>query len=120
MFVKRQLMVLISLSGDWRINVKFIYANARFSTMLGDALYLEYINEVLKNKHEKDLSSSDEFQLQVLKDRSFYHLSKKWKSLCVYYGEDEWDGPLSLTQYVMHSRHLTPLVSDYKRKMNLG
>ena len=38
-------------------------------------------------------------------------------SLCVYYGEDEWDGPLSLIGMLCIPEHLTPLVSDYK--MNL-
>ena len=84
-------------------------------TMLGDALsYLKKYNEIAaRNKHEKDFSSSDEF-LSGLKKTDRLH---PVISLCVYYGEDEWDGPLSLTDMLCIPEHLTPLVSDYK--MNL-
>lgn len=84
-------------------------------TMLGDALsYLKEYNEIAaRNKHEKDFSSSDEF-LSGLKKTDRLH---PVISLCVYYGEDEWDGPLSLTDMLCIPEHLTPLVSDYK--MNL-
>ena len=84
-------------------------------TMLGDALsYLKEYNEIAaRNKHEKDFSSSDEF-LSGLKKADRLH---PVISLCVYYGEDEWDGPLSLTDMLCIPEHLTPLVSDYK--MNL-
>ena len=84
-------------------------------TMLGDALsYLKEYNEITaRNKHEKDFSSSDEF-LSGLKKTDRLH---PVISLCVYYGEDEWDGSLSLTDMLCIPEHLTPLVSDYK--MNL-
>ena len=38
-------------------------------------------------------------------------------SLCVYYGENEWDGPFCLTDMLEIPEKLKPLVSDYK--MNL-
>ena len=38
-------------------------------------------------------------------------------SLCVYYGENPWDGPLSLTDMLEIPNKIRPLVSDYK--MNL-
>ena len=80
-----------------------------------DALsYLKEYNEIAaRNKHEKKFSSSDEF-LSGLKKTDRLH---PVISLCVYYGEDEWDGPLSLTDMLCIPEHLTPLVSDYK--MNL-
>ena len=84
-------------------------------TMLGDALsYLKEYNEIVaRNKHEKKFSSSDEFLSGLKKTDRLPPVI----SLCVYYGEDEWDGPLSLTDMLCIPEHLTPLVSDYK--MNL-
>ena len=38
-------------------------------------------------------------------------------SLCVYYGEDPWDGPLCLTDMLEIPERVRPMVSDYK--MNL-
>ena len=38
-------------------------------------------------------------------------------SLCVYYGEDPWDGPLCLTDMLEIPERVSPMVSDYK--MNL-
>ena len=38
-------------------------------------------------------------------------------SLCVYYGEDPWDGPLCLTDMLEIPERVCPMVSDYK--MNL-
>ena len=38
-------------------------------------------------------------------------------SLCVYYGESEWDGPFSLKDMLKIPEKLQPLVSDYR--MNL-
>ena len=38
-------------------------------------------------------------------------------SLCVYYGEDPWDGPLCLADMLEIPEKVRPMVSDYK--MNL-
>ena len=38
-------------------------------------------------------------------------------SICIYYGEDDWDGPLSLTDMLNIPDELRPIVADYK--MNL-
>ena len=38
-------------------------------------------------------------------------------SICIYYGEDDWDGPLSLTDMLNIPDELKPIVADYK--MNL-
>ena len=38
-------------------------------------------------------------------------------SLCVYYGEDQWDGPFSLKDMLEILEKIKPLVSDYR--MNL-
>lgn len=38
-------------------------------------------------------------------------------SICIYYGEDDWDGPLSLTDMLNIPDELRPIVADYR--MNL-
>lgn len=38
-------------------------------------------------------------------------------SLCVYYGENQWDGPFSLKDMLEIPEKIKPLVSDYR--MNL-
>lgn len=62
---------------------------------------------------EKGFESSDEF-LSKLKRTDRLH---PVISLCVYYGEKEWDGPFCLADMLEIPEKLKPLVSDYK--MNL-
>ena len=70
-------------------------------------------------KLSPETNTKKNFHLQM----NFFQVLKKTDrlhpviSLCVYYGEDEWDDPLSLTDMLCIPEHLTPLVSDYK--MNL-
>ena len=67
----------------------------------------------MSNKAEKGFESSDEF-LSNLKRTDRLH---PVISLCVYYGEKEWDGPFCLADMLEIPEKLKPLVSDYK--MNL-
>ena len=59
--------------------------------MLGDSFsYLKEYNEIAaRNKMEKDFQSSDEFLSNFKKTDRLHPVV----SLCVYYGENEWDGP---------------------------
>ena len=83
--------------------------------MIGDSFsYLKEYNEIAaRNKAEKGFESSDEF-LSNLKRTDRLH---PVISLCVYYGEKEWDGPFCLADMLEIPERLKPLVSDYK--MNL-
>lgn len=83
--------------------------------MLGDAFsYLKEYNEIAaQNKKEQGFSSSDEFLSNLKKTDRLHPVV----SLCVYYGEKEWDGPFCLTDMLQIPEKLKLMVSDYK--MNL-
>lgn len=83
--------------------------------MIGDSLiYLKEYNEIAaKNRKEKEYSTSDEFLSALKKDDRLYPVI----SLCIYYGEKEWDGPFNLLDMLVIPEYLKPLVSDYR--MNL-
>lgn len=83
--------------------------------MIGDAFsYLKEYNEIaVKNKKDKKFTSSDEFLSNFKKTDRLHPMI----TLCVYYGERQWDGPLSLTDMLEIPEKIKPLVSDYK--MNL-
>ena len=83
--------------------------------MIGDAFsYLKEYEEVArKNRKQKDFDSSDEFLSSFKKTDRLHPVL----SLCVYYGENTWDGPLSLKEMLQIPWKLSTLISDYK--MNL-
>lgn len=83
--------------------------------MIGDSFsYLKEYNEIAaRNKAEKGFESSDEFLSNLKKTDRLHPVV----SLCVYYGEKEWDGPFCLTDMLEIPEKLKSLVSDYK--MNL-
>lgn len=83
--------------------------------MIGDAFsYLKEYQEVAaRNRRDGNFKSSDEF-LSNLKKTDRLHAVV---SLCVYYGEEAWDGALCLTDMLEVPAVLRPLVSDYR--MNL-
>lgn len=83
--------------------------------MIGDAFsYLKEYNEIAaKNKKDKSFSSSDEFLSNFKQSDRLHPII----TICVYYGEKEWDGPFSLTDMLEIPEKLKPLVSDYR--MNL-
>ena len=83
--------------------------------MIGDAFsYMKEYNEIaVRNKKDKNFASSDEFLSNLKKTDRLHPVI----SLCVYYGEKEWDGPFTLTDMLEVPDKLKLLVSDYK--MNL-
>ena len=83
--------------------------------MVGDAFsYLKEYNEIAaKNRKDKNFSSSDEFLSNFKKTDRLHPMI----TLCVYYGDSDWDGPLCLTDMLEIPDKIKPLVSDYK--MNL-
>lgn len=83
--------------------------------MIGDAFsYLkEYQKLAAKNRKDKNFVSSDEFLSNLKKTDRLHPMI----SLCVYYGENPWDGPFSLVDMLKIPEKIKPLVSDYK--MNL-
>lgn len=80
--------------------------------MIADALiYLKEYNEIAaKNKKEKNYENADEF-LSTLKKEDRLH---PVISLCIYYGEKEWDSPFDLRDMLIVPKYLKPLVADYK------
>ena len=83
--------------------------------MIGDSFtYLKEYNEIAaRNKAEKSFESSDEFLSNLRRTDRLHPVI----SLCVYYGEKEWDGPFCLIDMLEVPEHLKAWVSDYK--MNL-
>ena len=83
--------------------------------MIGDAFsYMKEYDEIsAKNKKDGDFQSSDEFLSGFRKTDRLHPVI----SLCVYYGESEWDGPFSLKDMLKIPEKIRPLVSDYR--MNL-
>ena len=64
--------------------------------MIGDSFsYLKEYNEIAaKNKKDKNFSSSDEFLSNLKKTDRLHPVI----SLCIYYVEAPWDGPVCLTE----------------------
>mgnify|MGYP004652656119 FL=1 len=83
--------------------------------MIANALiYLKEYNELsARNKREKNYSSSGEFLSGLTKTDRLHPII----GLCIYYGEEEWDGPTNLVDMIQVTEDLKPMVSDYK--MNL-
>ena len=80
--------------------------------MVYDALeYLKEYEELAhQNKEKKNLKDSAEF-LSGLKKTDRLH---PVITLVIYYGEESWDGPLSLCDMLQIPEHLRGLVSDYQ------
>lgn len=73
----------------------------------------EYDEIAAQNKKDNDFDSSDEFLSNFKKTYRLHPVI----SLCVYYGEREWDGPLSLKDMLKIPEELEAMIADYK--MNL-
>ena len=80
--------------------------------MIGDAFsYLKEFNEVAaKNTKAKNWKNSDEFLSKFKKSDRLHPMI----TFCIYYGEDEWDGPRALVDMLNIPEEFKPLVSDYK------
>lgn len=79
--------------------------------MLGDALiYLKEYHEIaLKNTKDKNFNSTDEFLSKFKKTDRLHPVI----SLCVYYGEEEWDGPLKLSDMLDYPENIASYIADY-------
>ena len=80
--------------------------------MLNDTLvYLKEYNEIAeKHRKEKDVKTPSEFLSGLKKEDRLHPII----SLCIYYGEDEWDGPLCLIDMLEIPDELKLMISDYK------
>lgn len=88
--------------------------NQRFADLFNTVLFEG--NPVLKPNDLQEVdeySISDEFLSALKKDDRLHPVI----SLCIYYGEKEWDGPFNLLDMLVIPEYLKPLVSDYR--MNL-
>ena len=96
-------------------NQEKIHYSMPLRHMIADALiYLKEYNELsARNKREKNYSSSGEFLSGLTKTDRLHPVI----GLCIYYGEEEWDGPTNLVDMIQVTEDLKPMVSDYK--MNL-
>ena len=83
--------------------------------MLGDAFgYLKEYQEVAKkNKAQGYWDGPDEFLSGFRREDCLHPMV----TICLYYGEREWDGPHSLLDMLKVPEELRPVVNDYK--MNL-
>ena len=86
------------------------YCNS--TVMLGDAFsYLKEYNEIAKkHKKEKDYTATDEFLSRMKKTDRLHSVL----TICIYYGENPWDGPHSLIDMLEIPDAFKPLISDYK------
>ena len=80
--------------------------------MIGDAFsYLKEYKELeAKNKKYKNYKTKHEFLSKFQKTDRLHPIV----TICIYYGEDEWDGPRSLIDMLDIPEKFQPLVSDYK------
>ena len=80
--------------------------------MIGDAFsYLKEYNEIAKEyKKKKKYGSPDEFLSKMKKTDRLHAVL----TVCIYYGEKEWDGPRSLIDMLSVPERIKPLISDYK------
>lgn len=96
-------------------NQQHIHFGMPLRLMVGDALgYLKEYEEIAKrNKEEKNWASTEEFLSSFKKGDRLHPMV----TICVYYGEEMWDGPISLTDMLNMPEELRAVVNDYK--MNL-
>ena len=96
-------------------NQQRVHYGMPLRVMLGDGLsYLkEYQEAARKNRKEKDFEDSGEFLSGLHRDDRLHPVA----TICVYYGQDEWDGPKCLTDMLKIPEELRLVVSDYR--MNL-
>ena len=80
--------------------------------MIGDAFsYLKEYKELeAKNKKYKNYKTKHEFLSKFQKTDRLHPIV----TICIYYGEDEWDGPCSLIDMLDIPEEIESLISDYK------
>lgn len=96
-------------------NQQHVHYGMPLRVMLGDALgyYKEYAQIAKKNKEEGHWETTEEF-LSGFKSTDRLH---PMITICVYYGEKIWNGPLSLGDMLNIPGKLKSVVNDYR--MNL-
>ena len=101
--------------GNGSTNAAKIHYAMPLRHMVGDAFsYMKEYDEIAAvNKKNGDFHSADEFLSGFKKTDRLHPVI----SLCVYYGESEWDGPFSLKDMLEIPEKIESLVSDYR--MNL-
>lgn len=102
--------VILGLENQMKVHYAMPLRN-----MTGDTLiYLkEYAQKVKENKKAKNWDSSDEFLSGFRKEDRLHPVV----TLCVYYGENAWDGPLTLLDMLdmqAMPEQLAGVVNDYK------
>ena len=80
--------------------------------MIGDAFsYLKEYKELeAKNKKYKNYKTKHEFLSKFQKTDRLHPIV----TICIYYGEDEWDGPRSLIDMLDIPEEFESFISDYK------
>lgn len=96
-------------------NQQHIHLGMPLRVMMGDALgyYKEYGEIVKKNKERGHWDSTEEFLSGFRRPDRLHPML----TICVYYGEKAWDGPLSLKDMLDIPEKLQSVVNDYR--MNL-
>ena len=93
-------------------NQQHIHYGMPLRIMLGDALaYLkEYQGITKKNKAERRWEGAGEFLSGFRKEERLHPII----TICIYYGEEEWDGPFSLADMLKIPEDFQDAVSDYQ------
>ena len=93
-------------------NQQKIHYGMPLRNMLGDAMSYFKESKLIeaKNKKEHTLETPDEF-LSGLKKTDRLH---PVISLCIYYGDEDWDGPLTLKDMLQIPEGYESLVADYE------
>lgn len=96
-------------------NQQKVHYGMPLRVMLGDALgYLKEYQEISgNNKKEGKWKNSEEFLSGFCKDDRLHPMV----TICIYYGENIWDGPMSLKDMLNIPENLCSVVNDYR--MNL-
>ena len=93
-------------------NQQHVHYGMPLRIMVGDALgYLkEYEETSKKNRSEKRLKGSGEFLSGLRREDRLHPMV----TLCVYYGQDPWDGPFALKDMLEIPEEVDRVVSDYR------
>lgn len=96
-------------------NQQHIHYGMPLRIMLGDTLgYVKEYQEIAKkNKTEGNWKGTEEFLSGFCKEDRLHPMV----TVCIYYGENAWDGPMTLTDMLNIPKKLRSVVNDYK--MNL-
>lgn len=96
-------------------NQQKVHYGMPLRVMLGDALgYLKEYQEISgNNKKEGKWKNSEEFLSGFCKEDRLHPMV----TICIYYGENIWDGPMSLKGMLNIPENLCSVVNDYR--MNL-